>query len=78
MQTRWITLCDTQKGCLNITRSGPHPDIFRLSRPCEPGDGEGAPIAALVFAGLVLGCILLGCMWRCGCFYRRASASVRP
>lgn len=78
VQTRWITLCDTREGCLNITRIGPRSDIFRLSRRCDLRDGEGAPVAALVFVGLVLSCIVFGCMWRCGCFQRRASASVRP
>lgn len=76
-QTRSIGLCGP-RGCHNVSQDHPHSGLFRLVRECQTPDADPQhSIAALVFVSLVLGAIVLGFTWRCGCF-SRARRGVNP
>ena len=75
IQTRGVTLCAPSGECWNATLSSDPHGIFRLTRECEI---QASPVVAMVVIGIALFIVVLGCMWKCGCFYTNRARVVAP
>ena len=70
VETRIVQVCDQAHNCINYTSDYNPNQTFYLVRPCEGDSGSGIIAAIVVSIFLLL--IIFGCMWQCGCFYRRS------